>query len=90
MFCYKLHRNRSENYELVLGICDKRLVGKVLRKNPMFLVSKEFFSGEECGEEKAVELMKKCGKCELLQFCRGCPAIAYGAHNDYFAFDPQC
>jgi radical SAM/SPASM domain protein of ACGX system len=33
---------------------------------------------------------KKCGKCELLRFCRGCPAVAYGTTGDFYAADPQC
>jgi radical SAM/SPASM domain protein of ACGX system len=33
---------------------------------------------------------KKCGKCELLRFCRGCPAVACGATGDFYAADPQC
>ena len=61
MFCYKLHRTRAENYELVLGICDKELVGKVLRKNPKFLVNEKFYSEKECDEEEAVKLMETYG-----------------------------
>lgn len=33
---------------------------------------------------------KKCSKCTLLRFCRGCPAVAYGLTKDFFAPDPQC
>lgn len=33
---------------------------------------------------------KKCAKCELLAFCRGCPAVASGAHGDFYDADPQC
>jgi radical SAM/SPASM domain protein of ACGX system len=33
---------------------------------------------------------KKCAKCELLRFCRGCPAVAYGTAGDFYAADPQC
>jgi radical SAM/SPASM domain protein of ACGX system len=33
---------------------------------------------------------KKCAKCELLRFCRGCPAIAYSITGDFYAADPQC
>ena len=65
MFCYKLHRARVENYELV-GICDKELVGKVLRKNPKFLVNEKFYSEKECDEEKAIELMQRCTTANLI------------------------
>jgi radical SAM/SPASM domain protein of ACGX system len=33
---------------------------------------------------------KKCAKCELGAFCRGCPAVAYGTTGDFYAPDPQC
>lgn len=33
---------------------------------------------------------KKCAKCELLRFCRGCPAVAYGANGSFYDEDPQC
>jgi radical SAM/SPASM domain protein of ACGX system len=32
----------------------------------------------------------KCAKCELLAFCRGCPAVAKGTNGDFYAEDPQC
>ena len=66
MFCYKLHRSRPGRYELVLAICDKELVGKELRKDPSFKVSKEFYCEKECDEEEAVELIKKCTTVNLI------------------------
>jgi len=33
---------------------------------------------------------KKCAKCELLTWCRGCPAVAYGTTGDFYGSDPQC
>jgi len=33
---------------------------------------------------------KKCSKCELLAWCRGCPAVAYGTTGDFYEADPQC
>lgn len=32
----------------------------------------------------------KCAKCELLAWCRGCPAVAYGTTGDFYGSDPQC
>lgn len=32
----------------------------------------------------------KCARCELLAFCRGCPAVASGKSGDFYAPDPQC
>ena len=33
---------------------------------------------------------KKCAKCELLAWCRGCPAVASGRDGNFYAADPQC
>lgn len=33
---------------------------------------------------------KKCSKCILLRFCRGCPAVTYGTTGDFYEADPQC
>lgn len=33
---------------------------------------------------------KKCGKCELKAWCRGCPAVAKGTSGDFYDSDPQC
>jgi radical SAM/SPASM domain protein of ACGX system len=33
---------------------------------------------------------KKCGKCELKAWCRGCPAVASGTSGDFYDADPQC
>ena len=32
----------------------------------------------------------KCSKCELLAYCRGCPAVASGKNGNFYAADPQC
>ena len=33
---------------------------------------------------------EKCSKCELLAWCRGCPAVASGKDGNFYAADPQC
>ena len=33
---------------------------------------------------------QKCSQCELLPYCRGCPAVAYGATSNFYGADPQC
>ena len=33
---------------------------------------------------------EKCAKCELMPWCRGCPAVAKGTGGDFYAPDPQC
>ncbi len=34
--------------------------------------------------------IEKCKDCKLLNYCRGCRAVAYGATGDFLATDPQC
>jgi radical SAM/SPASM domain protein of ACGX system len=41
-------------------------------------------------EYRDYDKFKKCSKCELKSWCRGCPAVASGAHGDFYAPDPQC
>jgi radical SAM/SPASM domain protein of ACGX system len=50
----------------------------------------DIFYGEAESRYRECERMEKCSKCELLRFCRGCPAVAYGYHHSFFAPDPQC
>ena len=33
---------------------------------------------------------KKCGRCELKAWCRGCPAVASGKSGNFYDVDPQC
>ena len=33
---------------------------------------------------------EKCARCELLAWCRGCPAVASGREGNFYAADPQC
>ena len=50
----------------------------------------DLFTGPEFDKYRVYENFQKCAKCELLRFCRGCPAVAYGYHGDMYASDPQC
>ncbi len=59
-------------------------------KMPEESIRKIFIESQELNKMRQVENMKKCGSCELLNYCRGCPAVAYGLTGDYFAPDPQC
>lgn len=49
-----------------------------------------FIESSKLNKMRQVENMEKCSKCELMQFCRGCMAVAYAVHSDYMAPDPQC
>lgn len=33
---------------------------------------------------------RKCSRCRLLAFCRGCPAVAKETYGSFYAEDPQC
>ncbi len=61
-------------------------IGKV----PEQSIKDIFINSPEHNKMRQVEKMQKCSKCELLQFCRGCPAVAYAIYGDYMAPDPQC
>lgn len=61
-------------------------IGKVPDKS----IREIFINSPELNRMRAAEKMDKCGQCELLNYCRGCPAVAYGVSKDYFAPDPQC
>ncbi len=50
----------------------------------------DLWTGEKMNEYRQFDKFQKCAKCELLRFCRGCPAVAYGYHHSFYAPDPQC
>ncbi len=62
-------------------------IGKV----PQQSLREIFIKSKELNKMRDIGKMEKCRKCDLLQYCRGCPAVAYGASDgNYFAPDPQC
>jgi radical SAM/SPASM domain protein of ACGX system len=50
----------------------------------------DIFTGEKMDCYRQYDKFEKCSKCELLRFCRGCPAVAYGYTHNPYAADPQC
>ena len=50
----------------------------------------DLFTGPPMDQYRQYEKFEKCSGCELLRFCRGCPAVAYGFHGTMYAPDPQC
>ena len=50
----------------------------------------EVFMGNKMNAYREHERFEKCTDCELLRFCRGCPAVAYGYTHNFYAPDPQC
>ena len=61
-------------------------IGKVPQKS----IRDIFIKSEVLNKMRDTCSLKKCNKCDLRQFCRGCPAVAYGYNRDYMAEDPQC
>ena len=50
----------------------------------------DVFHGPKMDGYRQHERFEKCRQCELLRFCRGCPAVAYGYTKNFYAPDPQC
>ncbi|MEI3394438.1 MAG: radical SAM/SPASM domain protein, ACGX system [Clostridia bacterium] len=50
----------------------------------------EIFFGEALDAYRQYDRFEKCSKCELLKFCRGCPAVAKCTTGNFYAPDPQC
>ena len=44
----------------------------------------------EMEQYREFDRFRKCAKCELMPWCRGCPAFASGARGDFYDVDPQC
>ena len=49
-----------------------------------------FLHSKEIKKYRIVKKLQKCSGCKLLFYCRGCPAVSYGYHNDWQKADPQC
>lgn len=50
----------------------------------------DIFLGAPMESCRQFDKFEKCSKCELLGFCRGCPAVAAGYTGNQYAPDPQC
>ena len=61
-------------------------IGKVPNQNLRDI----FINSDELSHMRDINLMQKCSKCNLKQFCRGCKSVAYAVKGDYLAGDPQC
>lgn len=54
-----------------------------------FLGSKNLYE-ERRMSYRELSRYEDCSRCRLAQWCRGCPAVAYGQYGSFFARDPQC
>lgn len=62
-------------------------IGKVPEESLGYI----FMQSPKHNELRKIERMEKCSKCELFQYCRGCPSVAFAVSaGNYFAPDPQC
>ncbi len=50
----------------------------------------EVWTCEGMEEYRDYTKFQKCSSCNLLSYCRGCPAVAYGTSGDFYSADPQC
>ena len=50
----------------------------------------DVWTGEKMEAYREYGKFSKCSKCELLSYCRGCPAVASALGGDFYAPDPQC
>lgn len=60
-------------------------VGNVLRESIY-----DIFLGEKMEEYRSIDKFSDCSNCELLNYCRGCHAVAFGTSGNFFTKDPQC
>jgi hypothetical protein len=63
MFWCKTH---SAKGNLIVAICDEKLLCKKIGKKPRVIVDKKFYGEELIDDKKAIELMKKADICNLL------------------------
>ena len=50
----------------------------------------DIFVGEKMEQYRKYENFEHCSKCELKNFCRGCPSVAKCMTGNFYAKDPQC
>ena len=50
----------------------------------------DIFNGEKMEQYRLYEKFEHCFKCEIKNFCRGCPAVAKCLTGNFYSKDPQC
>lgn len=51
---------------------------------------REIFMSPEMDLYRQIDRLEGCRDCELLNYCRGCHAVAAGTTGNFFNKDPQC
>lgn len=63
-------------------------------ESPIGVVPKQslydIFFSKKLDEYRQYDKFEKCSNCELLRFCRGCPAVSKCATGNFYSPDPQC
>jgi radical SAM/SPASM domain protein of ACGX system len=60
-------------------------VGNVFEKG-----FESIFFSKELSHYRKIDDLENCKDCSLLNYCRGCHAVAAGTYGDFFRKDPQC
>ncbi|MDP2944408.1 MAG: radical SAM protein [bacterium] len=61
-------------------------IGKMPKQSAL-----EVFTSDKLNFYRQIDKFEKCSRCQLLNYCRGCPAVAFGASGgNFYAPDPQC
>ncbi len=50
----------------------------------------DIFLSDEMEQYRQYDKFEYCSKCELRNFCRGCPSVAKCVTGNFYAKDPQC
>ena len=61
-------------------------VGNIFEDKSLY----EVWNSKNMEEYRKWNDFEKCKTCELLRFCRGCPAVSYGYTHNMYSADPQC
>ncbi|MBR4068436.1 MAG: radical SAM/SPASM domain protein, ACGX system [Clostridia bacterium] len=56
----------------------------------LFTHSLEQLWAGQLSQYRQLERFEKCSGCELLSWCRGCPAVAKCTNGSFYSPDPQC
>lgn len=83
--CGDCHLSITPNGDVMACRRFDSIIGNVFRQSLY-----DIYHGEQMNAFRQYEKFEKCSHCELLRFCRGCPAVAYGYTHHFYSPDPQC
>lgn len=62
----------------------------VIGKVPEQKIFDIFIKSKDLNKIRQIDKYEKCSNCDLLNYCRGCPAVAFVVSGSYYSPDPQC